>query len=146
MFFHNFIYQLKTGLRNKEFILWMIIYPIALGTFFKLAFGNIYDNDIKFSAIKVAVVENAGEDQTVRSVLDGLCEGDDALLDVVYTDKDEARTMLKDDEIQGIITADGTLSLTVSSNGIRSTILEKLVDTRQRNADCKRDIRHKNSP
>ena len=134
MFFHNFIYQLKTGLRNKEFILWMIIYPIALGTFFKLAFGNIYDNDIKFSAIKVAVVENAGEDQTVRSVLDGLCEGDDALLEVVYTDKDEARTMLKDDDIQGIITADGTLSLTVSSNGIRSTILEKLVERYNLNA------------
>ncbi len=128
MFFHNFIYQLKTGLRSKDLILWMIIYPIALGTFFKLAFGNIYDNDIKFSQIKVAVVENAGEDTTLRTVLKEISEGEDALLDVSYMTEDEAVKALKDEEVKGIITDNGTLSLTVSSNGIRSTILEKFVE------------------
>ncbi len=128
MFFHNFIYQLKTGLRSKDLILWMIIYPIALGTFFKLAFGNIYDNDIKFSQIKVAVVENAGEDTTLRNVLKEISEGEDALLDVSYMTEDEAVKALKDEEVKGIITDNGTLSLTVSSNGIRSTILEKFVE------------------
>ena len=128
MFFHNFIYQLKTGLRSKDLILWMIIYPIALGTFFKLAFGNIYDNDIKFSQIKVAVVENAGEDTTLRNVLKEISEGEDALLDVSYMTEDEAVKALKDEEVKGIITDNGTLSLTVSSNRIRSTILEKFVE------------------
>ncbi|MBP3237481.1 MAG: ABC transporter permease [Lachnospiraceae bacterium] len=106
----------------------MIIYPIALGTFFKLAFGNIYDNDIKFSQIKVAVVENAGEDTTLRNVLKEISEGEDALLDVSYMTEDEAVKALKDEEVKGIITDNGTLSLTVSSNGIRSTILEKFVE------------------
>ena len=56
MFRHNFKYDILTSLRVKEIIIWLIIYPIALGTFFKVAFGNIYDNDIKFTTVKTAVV------------------------------------------------------------------------------------------
>lgn len=61
MFRHNFKYDILTSLRVREIIIWLIIYPIALGTFFKVAFGNIYDNDIKFTTVKTAVVVNSQE-------------------------------------------------------------------------------------
>lgn len=128
MFGHNFKYSLITGLRTKEMLFWMILFPIALGTFFKMAFGKIYDEDIKFSTIKIAVVEENGEDTALRQVLSELTGGEDALLDVSYTDNDKAYENLKNEDIQGIIYDSGELSLTVASNGIKSTILEKFVE------------------
>ena len=41
MFWHNFKYEILTHLRVKMVIIWLVIYPIALGTFFKVAFGNL---------------------------------------------------------------------------------------------------------
>ena len=135
MFFHNFKYILKTGLRRKDVIIWMILFPIALGTFFKMAFGNIYDGEMKFTAIKVAVVEKADDGGYLRSVLDELSRGDDALFSVTYTDAEKAEKMLGDDDVKGIITADSVLSLVVSENSLKSTILEKFIEEYNLNAD-----------
>ena len=135
MFFHNFRYALKTGFRNKEMLIWLLIFPIALGTFFKLAFGEIYDKDMTFSTIPVAVVEETGENRIFRNVMDGVSKGDDALFKPVYTDETEALKKLKDEEADGIIYVNDTLSLTVATNGMKSTILEQFVDKYNINAE-----------
>lgn len=135
MFRHNFKYDLITTLRVKEVIIWLIIYPIALGTFFKVAFGNIYDNDIKFSAVKTAVVVNSEENgKTFRQIAEKLEDSDDAMFSFVYTDKDDAMKQLEDEDVRGIIFVDEQLSLTVSSNSLKSTMLERLVEKYNLNA------------
>ena len=57
MFKHNFKYTFKVLLKNKALIFWTFIFPILLGTFFKMAFSNIESSE-QFSAIKIAIVDN----------------------------------------------------------------------------------------
>ena len=35
-----FIYRLKSLLRNKELVFWVMLFPILLVTLFNMAFGN----------------------------------------------------------------------------------------------------------
>ena len=127
MFGHNFKYSLLTGLRSKEVVFWLILFPIALGTLFKMAFGNLYE-DLEFSAIKIAVVEENGRDETLRTVLEGISEGEDAIFDVEYTDSDDALKKLENEDVKGVIYASDELKLTVSSNGVAVTTLESFVE------------------
>lgn len=127
MFGHNFKYSLLTGLRSKEVVFWLILFPIALGTLFKMAFGNLYE-DLEFSAIKIAVVEENGKDETLRTVLEGISEGEDAIFDVEYTDSDDALKKLENEDVKGVIYASDELKLTVSSNGVAVTTLESFVE------------------
>ena len=135
MFRHNFKYDLITSLRVKEVILWLIIYPIALGTFFKVAFGNIYDNDIRFTTVKTAVVVTSEENgKTFKQVADKMENEDDAMFSFVYTDKEDAMKQLEKEDVRGVIFVDDKLSLTVSSNSLKSTMLEKFVEKYNLNA------------
>ena len=43
MFFHNFKYSLKNAFRQKEFLFWILAFPIILGTFFYVAFNSMYE-------------------------------------------------------------------------------------------------------
>ena len=126
MFLHNLKYELLSSLRVKDILIWLILFPVALGTFFKIAFSNDYNETTKFDTIPVAVTDEA-QDQTLRSVLDSLQEQEEPLLDVTYADKEEAEKMLRDKKVNGIITADGKLSLTVAESDLRSSILSSFV-------------------
>ena len=44
MFLHNFLYEIKSSLRVRDLVFWLILFPIILGTFFKVAFGGLYEN------------------------------------------------------------------------------------------------------
>lgn len=146
MFWHNFKYEVITHLRVKEVILWLIIYPIALGTFFKAAFGDIYNNDIKFSTVKTAVVINNTENgEAFKKTADKLESEDDPMFAFVYTDKEDALKQLKDEDVRGIIYVDDQLSLSVASNSLKSTMLETLVEKYNLNAKIITDTA-KNDP
>ena len=57
MFWHNFVYSLKTLFKSKSLIFWTFVFPILLGTFFKLAFSNIEKNEV-LEVFNIAVVNN----------------------------------------------------------------------------------------
>lgn len=122
MFLHNLKYELCCSLRVKDLIIWLILFPMFLGTVFKIAFGSIYEKVDSFSAIPAAVVEKQ-EDTSLHQVLDSLSDDEDALLDVQYVSEDEAETLLRDDKVKGILYADGSLSLTVTDEGFEQTLL-----------------------
>ena len=86
MFWHNLKYELLSGFRVKSFIFWLMIWPMVLGTLFKVAFGNVYNNEVKFESIPTAVVEES-ENQVFRQVIDSMEGSNEPLLDVTYTDK-----------------------------------------------------------
>ena len=60
MFFRNIGYEIKRNFRAKEVLIWMIIFPICLGLFYKFAFGNLGKEGAAMG-IKVAVVENTSD-------------------------------------------------------------------------------------
>ena len=122
MFFHNLKYEIKTGLRAKELIFWLMIFPIVLGSFFKIAFDGIYEKTTQFSTIPAAVVETK-ENEIFRSVIDSIEDDHDPLLSVTYTDEETALELLKSGDIIGIIYVDDKLSVTVAGEGIEETII-----------------------
>ncbi len=126
MFLHNFKYELKMVLRQREFIMWLMLFPIALGTLFKVAFGSIYSNNDIFKSIPVAVV-NAQEGTVLNEIFRSLGEGEDAALAITYADEEWAKELLFDGKVSGIIVVDNDVSLQVAGKGIKQSILEEIV-------------------
>ena len=155
MFLHNLKYELLTSIRAKDLIIWLMIFPVVLGTLFKVAFGNIYENDVLFDTIPTAVVENE-KNEIFHSIIEDIENSDNPLLKVSYLSEAEAMKALERDEVKGIIYVDTPeqkvqsdedfsffgkmmdavgvpsmetkLSIKVSSSGIEQTILRKFTE------------------
>lgn len=128
MFLHNLKYEIKAGLRVKEFLIWVLIFPIALSTVFKIAFGSVYKNSEVFITIPTAVIAPES-DTSLRQVLDGIEKADSPLMKITYTDKESAEKMLEDGDVEGIIFSEnGKLRITVAGLGMNETILKSFCD------------------
>ena len=130
MFFHNFKYSLKNVLRQKDFLFWILAFPIILGTFFYVAFNSMYEKESMFNKIPVAIVENT-ENTAFKEVIKELSSGETPMFDPRFTDSETALDMLKTNDISGIIYVDSELSLTVSKDGIKQTIIKSFLDQYQ---------------
>ena len=135
MFRHIFSYNLKTLLRTKEVIFWTLLYPIALATFFFLAFGNL-GNAERFETIDVALVKDAHFESgtpfyTALSFISDLGgeASDDDVFHVALTDEKTADRMLDEGEVSGVITYDGAPALTVGESGFDQTIIKGFLDS-----------------
>ncbi|MCR4795452.1 MAG: ABC transporter permease [Ruminococcus sp.] len=127
MFLHIFKYELKNGLRTKDLIIWLILFPILLGTCFKIAFGSIYEKTEKFRSIPVAVVDD-GDNAAFRQVIESIERADEPFLKATFTYKEKAEKMLDDGDVEGIIFTADKLSLTVKEKGIKETMLKSFVE------------------
>ena len=127
MFFHDLKYMLLSGFRIKSFLFWLMLFPILLGTLFKVAFGNVYENDVLFRSIPTAVVETS-DNAVFRQVIDSLEEADEPLLAVEYTDEDNAMQLLKEGKVSGIIYVGDKLSLSVTEQKMDQVILKTFVE------------------
>ena len=127
MFFHDLKYMLLSGFRVKSFLFWLMLFPILLGTLFKVAFGNVYENDVLFRSIPTAVVETS-DNAVFRQVIHSLEEEDEPLLAVEYTDEDNAMQLLKEGKVSGIIYVGDKLSLSVTEQKMDQVILKTFVE------------------
>lgn len=131
MFLHNLKYEFLQNIRARSLILWLILFPIVLGTFFKIAFSGIYETTTVFAAVPVAVVES-GKNTIFKEVMTSISDGEDALFETKYVDEAAALKMLENKTISGILyVSDEKLSITVSSaeggpsaESIRQTIIK----------------------
>ena len=127
MFLHIFKYEFFNTIRQKEIVFWLMCFPIILGTFFYMAFGNLYEKDEIFTEIPVAVVE-IKEDSVFREVIDSISDGESPLFKAQYADKEKAEELLKNEDIKGIIYVDGELSLSVTGNGLEQSIIKSVLE------------------
>lgn len=127
MFLHNLKYEILNCIRQKEFIFWMICFPIILGTFFYMGFGEIYEKEEMFKEIPVAVTV-VNEDKIFSSVIKEIESADEPLFAFEYADKDEAEDLLKNGDVSGIITVDKDISLTVMSSGMEQSVIKSFLD------------------
>lgn len=125
MFWHNLKYEFRVTIRNKDFIMWLMLFPIVLGTLFKVAFGSIYEKNDLFSAIPVAVVKTA-ENPIYDGVLAALTEGDDAALSVTFVNDEEAKELLFGGKADGILYLGEKAELSVAGSGMSQTILKEI--------------------
>lgn len=100
-------FMLKT-MRNRGFIFWSLIFPIALMTCFHLAFGNIYAYENMIDPRDVAVVyESQGEFasgfEAMTEILSKDSEDQKKLINVTRKDTAaQAEPLLKENEICGM--------------------------------------------
>lgn len=134
MFLHNLKYEFLQNIRAKSLILWLILFPIVLGTFFKIAFSGIYETTTVFAAVPIAVVEN-GDNTIFKEIMALLSDSDNALFEIEYADEEAALKMLEERQISGIIYVDEKLSIAVSPDDtgssaerIRRTIIKSFVE------------------
>lgn len=129
MFFHSFIYTLKTLVRVKGQVFWCVLFPIVLATMFNFAFGNLAESE-QFSPIPVAVVlTEKAQTEAVQSALDSVsAEGDGQLLIVQYTTEEEAMELLSNNEIVGILTAGEQLKLSISGSMTNSKLEQSILN------------------
>lgn len=127
MFLHNLKYELLSTLRHPAVIFWLMLFPIFLGTVFKIGFGSIYEKDTLFSSIPTAVVETA-DNSIFREVVDAVSGDDSPLLKTTYTDEDTALEMLRSGEVKGIIHSGDKVTLTVKNSGIEQSILKSFIE------------------
>ena len=103
-----FKYFLLKTMRNRSFIFWSLIFPIALMTCFHLAFGNIYEVENKVDARDVAVVYEEENEFTsgfeaMTKVLSEDSEDQKKLLNVSRKDTvKDAEELLKDNKVCGM--------------------------------------------
>lgn len=129
---HNFQYSLKRFFRNKSELFWILLFPILLGTMFKMAFGGISEAE-QFHAIPVAIVCDDSEGaKTFHMVADELGKkGREQFLDITYCEEEKAKDLLSKKKVNGILYASDTVTLTLSDNNgsdnINSNILNCFV-------------------
>lgn len=130
-FIHNFKYNLLIVLRNKNFTLNVIIFPILLGMLFKFAFANLYSARL-VETINVAVVEQTIDNQFHEIIEDIKTDDDKILFSPKYVTKSEALDLLKNKEVTAIIETED-MSLTTSSSGLDTTICKNFVKSCRNN-------------
>lgn len=123
-----YIYRLKRLARNRTAFFWAIVFPVALATLFKMAFGDVTKKDWAFQTIPVAVVSGETKDVQLVSFLEGLKNGEQNYFSVVETDSARAEELLRKQEIKAVIKNDGEISLIFSENGLMETIVKEITD------------------
>ncbi len=131
MFMHIYKYRLRCLARDREMVFWTLIFPLILATMFHFAFDQLVGRQEAFRPIRTAVVASDAYRQNVafRQALDALSgPGEGQLVELTVTDDREARRLLADGAVAGVITVGDPIGLTVSQSGIEQSILKAVLD------------------
>lgn len=126
MFFHNLKYSILETIKQKEIIMWFILFPFFMITIFFAVFNGLSEKTEHFNDIPVAVVFEK-EDKIFSTVLDEISKSDEPMFDITYADKSKAQSMLKDGDVCAIITVNDDISMSVSESGIANTIVHEFI-------------------
>lgn len=131
MFRHLFVYRLKCLLRDRTQLFWTLLFPMVLGSFFFLAFGNLMKEDGAFRPIPAAVIDSPAyrADAALRMMLDGLSRpGEHQVLKLTVTYSENAQKLLDKGDVDGIIAVGDSISLNVKQSGLNQSILKAILD------------------
>lgn len=128
MFIHNLKYAIKTMLKNKTALMWTLLFPIALGTFMYMAFGKVYDKEMIFTEVPVAIVKSVDNEAFEQMIEELSKEGEDSLLEPEYVDKEEALKKLDEEEVVAIVYLDEKIGMEINNNSYQCTVVESVVN------------------
>jgi|GEM_PF-3201496 len=137
MYFRVFIYRLKKNIHDRELILWSLLFPILLGTFFYATFSSIY-SQMGIQTYRVALVNGSEETtQFVKSTLEDIkTENGESMFEVLIPEDADEQKLLFEEEIEGIMDiADmGNIQLKISKDETAQNVLAHVVGVFRRNA------------
>lgn len=130
MYFHLLKYKLKQLFREKELLGWIFAFPLALGTFFFLSFGNIINSEeFNFDPVPVAFVTES-QDSSLGAIIEELSkENEEQLFKLTKTDNENALKLLEEGNVEGIIYDTDTPTITVVKEGLNQSIIKSFLDT-----------------
>ena len=118
----------KRLFRNKFNMFWILLFPIALGTFFYIAFSNLGESE-NISTIPVAVVITDDEYGTaLKETITAIEEKENPLFDASYCTEEEAKDLLKENDVAGILYSGEKVRLSVSANTSSDTINQSILE------------------
>lgn len=131
MFGFLFKNRLKVLLRNKVMLFWTLIFPIALGTFFHIAFSGLAENE-NFKPVEVAIVTNEKytQDENFQQFIATLSKEDEnkILIPTFVSNEEEAKALLTDNKIIGYYIIKDKIEIVVKTNGISQTVMKSIID------------------
>ena len=103
-----FMSLLKSGLREKETIFWILLFPLIIFTIMVLIFSNMTGEDLNF---KMAVIDDSGTGMgstIINQVFEGISQSESPDEDPLYSivevkNKEEALSLLKEQHIDIIV-------------------------------------------
>lgn len=125
MFLRIYGYSLLRSVRQKYMLFWTILFPVILGTLFKVSFGDLNETEYMFQQIPVAYVEGEASQQEFKELLEEL-ESQEELVKVMPLEEEEAEQMLSEGKVKGIFKNDGEITLVVTSEGTDTSILKSI--------------------
>ena len=131
MFKHIYVNSLKIFLREKNTVFWLLLFPMILAIFFKMAFSGLTDDE-SFEIIPVAVVCDEENEEAVN-IYKGILSGLKDMLDITYTDEKGADKLLDEGKISAYLTVEyrenmPMLSMTIKENLINQSIVKEVTD------------------
>lgn len=127
MFKHVLDNTFKILLRQRALMFWSLLFPIILGLFFKLAFGNLNEK-LMLDPINVLVNEELYEDENITSFFNNI--EDEKILNIIKV-KDNKDIKLED-HIAYIRDVDDVV---VKSEGLKSSIVTSVMNSFIQNRD-----------
>lgn len=150
LFLHEFKYEVIRVLRQKEELFWVLLFPVILGTMFHFAFDNLSNATENFHTIPAAVcLEEGTENEAFENVMHLLSDEEkQPLLELTYTDWDDAITLLEENRVRGIFKVGEDVTLHCASNdnanattlALEQSILETILRQYRTNAGIITDI------
>ncbi len=122
MSFHIFKYSIKSLVKDKTALFWMLFFPIILATFFNLAFANLMSNE-DFEKVNIAIT-------TDYEMPDGLEQAmnDSNLFIISFLTEKEAKEQLSEEEIIGYIKNSDGIELVILETGLNQSIAKVFLD------------------
>lgn len=138
MFFRLYLYSIRQTTRQKLIMFWSLIFPVILGTLFRVAFGEFLNKEVVFQQIPVAYVIEEGASPVFTETLKSL-EEDSELVEIIETDSGKAEKLLKEEKVEGIYynrssetEERGNVTLTVTKQEMSQSILSSILERYQR--------------
>ncbi len=124
-------------------IFWTFAFPIILGTFFAMAFSGIEEKE-KSNPIPIAVVEEK-ENKNIKAALETLSDekSENQIFNLQYKKEEEAKELLKNNEIDGYILLNENLKIVIRSSGINETILKYVMEEIKQQEEVSKSILEK---
>mgnify|MGYP003798317455 FL=1 len=131
MFMHMYKYRLRCLGRDRQMVFWTFVFPLILATLYHFAFGQLMGRQETFSPVKAVVIASDAYRQNVpfRQALSAMSgPGEGQLIELTVTDDREARRLLEDGAVAGVITVGDSVELIVRQSGIEQSILKAILD------------------
>ncbi|GAX46590.1 ABC transporter permease [Pseudolactococcus reticulitermitis] len=138
---HLLIYRLKQTLRDRSILFWTLAFPMILGTFFFMAFGDLAKHDEMATEIPIAMVvrHQSAQTETQKAFLNEMQKEKLIRLKVYPTEK-IAKAKLADGKISGLFYLGQDLSLTVTKSNLNTSILKAVLDGYTKNVALLSDM------